>query len=676
MGRVVNSGSTSLVSISHDWEVVSNLIREVGAARDQRTAAARAAAAEGFAGWASNGGFVADREPFNLETWRYLRPLYDAVPRDPAGFDMVVMKSAQGGASTLALLWTIWLGLLGQRQLGYYLPTEAVALTFSTTRFVRLLRRNPDLHRLMGDPDDPRQRRIVNEGSGSTRPIDRSIIHFLHLGGKISTEALPLDALVFDEVQQMPLTDMEKAQERLSASLLGAILRVSTPNFEGGDIHHFFGQSDQRQFHTKCSCPEGIVLASAWDSRRGPLCIDRGNGTSPGVPTEWFFVCPNCGTIIDDPQEGEFVPHNPGVHRVGFAFSQLLSPRTSPALIREKWESRIDTKAYYNRVLGLPYTDPATQPVSLEHLRAAQRSALKWGPIPIRPDVSVAMGIDQMANDNHVVVKARYGDQMQVLWLEVVQGDDPWRRCAAIMREFHVDVCAVEASPNFNEAHRFAKAFPGKVFIVVYHELVDELVNWSDRPTEKMSARRTSEDARSPWTAIVDQYGMMAWSLGKWANYEVETPDARTLVQTIRTREGTRPVMVCQEIFWRDLRHVALVTEPLEGREDERRFRRAVKKIGHDPHFAYANLMADVAFIRDERRCQMLFLHDVDVTAPRQVSPYDQQLRDALPGLFGDSGPRLTCGTCRNRNPKTNFCAPRLLSVTPDLVECYAYDPV
>jgi hypothetical protein len=32
------------------------------------------------------------------------------------------------------------------------------------------------------------------------------------------------------------------------------------------------------------------------------------------------------------------------------------------------------------------------------------------------------------------------------------------------MREFRVSVCAVEANPNFNEAHRFAHEFPGKVF--------------------------------------------------------------------------------------------------------------------------------------------------------------------------------------------------------------------
>jgi hypothetical protein len=285
------------------------------------------------------------------------------------------------------------------------------------------------------------------------------------------------------------------------------------------------------------------------------------------------------------------------------------------------------------------------------------------------------MGIDQMGNDNRVVIKARCDGRMRLLWVEVIQDGDPFRRCAQLMREFHVSVCAVEANPNFNEAHRFAREFPGKVFVVSYKELSDELVNWGDRVIDKVSVRHTTDDARIPYTATVDQYRMMAWSLGKWSAHEIDTPDARTHTQRLRLRGGTRTVAVCQDLLWEDLRHVALVTEPLEGREDERRYRRAVKKIGRDPHLAYANMLADVAYVRDDRRCEMLFPDEPAAATTRGVDPMMQQLYDAFPEMRRPDDVRLTCGTCSEFDSEKEFCRYRGLYVKATEISCDDYCP-
>jgi hypothetical protein len=185
------------------------------------------------------------------------------------------------------------------------------------------------------------------------------------------------------------------------------------------------------------------------------------------------------------------------------------------------------------------------------------------------------MGIDQMGNDNRVVIKARCDGRMRLLWVEVIQDGDPFRRCAQLMREFRVSVCAVEANPNFNEAHRFARDFPGKVFVVSYKELSDELVNWSDRVIDKVSVRHTTDDARIPYTATVDQYRMMAWSFGKWSAHEIDTPDARTRTQrlpcarvpapspSVRTSSGrTCGTLLSSRSRSRDGRTSAAIGEP------------------------------------------------------------------------------------------------------------------
>src|SRR5712692_9838255 len=108
----------------------------------------------------------------------------------------------------------------------------------------------------------------------------------------------------------------------------------------------------------------------------------------------------------------------------------------------------------------------------------------------------------------------------------------------------------------------------------------------------------------------------MSWALGRWTAGEVETPDSRALTQRLRTKKGLEDVPVCKE-FWRHLKAVALVTELRQGKEDERRLRRAVKKLGIDPHFAFANMLMMVAMARAYGTDQMLIPTDEDVEEKR-----------------------------------------------------------
>jgi len=653
---------------------MSHLTRVAARTSNNASRAVAAAGKKRFIDWVICGNFTADREPVNFDLWRYLRPIYEAVPAEPTRLDLVIMKSSQGGATILGLLWSLWLTLRAHCRVGYFLPTADAALKLSADRYIRLVRENPEMHRLMGDPDAPQASRVIDEGSAATRRIGQSILYFTFMGGKITTEALPLDALVFDEVQEMLLSEIEKAEERLAASPLQAIMRVSTANFAGSDIHYFFERSDQREFHTTCRCADGVVLPDAWDSTVGPLCIDRGNGTTPSVPRDPFYFCPRCKTILADVQDGRFIPHAPANPRIGFHWAQMLSPRQTAARILQKWVQRVSTKNFYNRVLGRPYADPNTLPVTQAHLEAAQNPNLTWGP-PLRKEADTFMGIDQMGQLLYIVVKARTRSQMRVVWLEIVEGLDTWRRAGELMKEFHVRVCTVEKLPNFDNAQRFAHDFDGRVFLADYQDLADELVLWGDRPRDRITVRRTESDARTRYTVKIDQYQMMAWSLGKWTNREIETPDARILMQSLRTDRGIERIAICREMFWLHLQRVALVTEYLEGKEDERRFRRAVKKVGIDPHFAFANMLCDVAWVR-RFGTEMILLddhptpNDSQSPAPSR-SPYLAQLMDAMPEKFsqGILDPEriiLTCGECSYFDPKKRYCTLRDVLVAPE----------
>jgi hypothetical protein len=653
---------------------LSELARRAVSATAKLEQAAAAALGQSFFEWACKGCFLADRERLDFERWRYLGPIYEAV-QDPAGLDLVIMKGAQAGASTMSMLVTLWLALRTRSQLAYFLPTADLAHNFSTIRFLKMVRDNPMIHAAMGDPDSPRARRVTNEGSASTRRLLQSVIYFTYVGGLVTTEAMPLDGLVFDEVQGMSLLDIERAEERMSASPLRAVLRVSTPTFPASDIHHFYLGSDQREFHTRCRCTDGVVLADQWDPATGPLCIDRGNGSTPGVPRTPFWVCPRCKTVINNPQDGAYRAHNPRASRVGFHFPQLLSPRWNAAKFLAKWEQHISTQTFFSRVLGKPWADPTTMPITLEHLEAAQDPELRWGPPERNTTDAMYMGIDQMGGENYVVIKGRKGNRMILLHLEIIQSADPWRRCAELMWRYDIAVAVVEALPNFNEAHRFAREHDGRVFVATYQEHQDELVLWGDRVRDSQAVRYSADEIRSPWTASVDQFKMMSWSLARLKNGEVHTPDARALTQSYRSDRGTQVVAICRDVFWPHLLGVALVTEPREGHEDERRYRTAVKKVGSDPHFAYANMLCDVAWVREGRRVEIWLPNDVDSQPERPRDPYREQITAAFPECFIGHNRDLCCRTCVNYVAEQRLCRHRDLLVEPQQPMCDAYIP-
>lgn len=687
-------------------------MQDAGQEARERLGASARARSMSFTRWATTSHFIADREPVNLKEWPHLKPLYDAVPADPTDMDICVMKSSQGGASIWAMLLVLYVALTRRCQLGYFLPTRDHAMIFSNERFLRLCRDNAAIYASLGDLDA--QTRAIaegrtahpDEGSKSIRRVMRSVVFFTYMGGVVTTESLPLDGLVFDEVQEMLLREIEKTEERIAASTLKLRVRVSTANFQGADIDYYFQRSTQEVWTTRCKCPDGVVLADQWDPEHGPLCIRQHNAL-----TYWW--CPVCESQVF-PHEGSYVARNPGHTRRGFHFPQFCSPRQTAASILTKWRERVDTKNFYNRVLGRPFTDPKTQPITEQHLAAAQDSSLSWGPVLGEHDPaagSVVMGIDQMGFDNHVVIACRWYDRMRVLYAEIVKSSDPWVRCAQLMRQYRVRVCAVEALPNFNEAHRFARAHDGRVWVVNYADLIDQMVTWGDRPRDKVSIRKTDEEARARYVATVDQYRMMSWALGQWTTGRVVTPDARGLWQELPGEGGRMvPTQIWRDIFWMHMQRVALVTEEIAGRETERRLRRAVKKIGIDPHFAYTFMLLCVSWVRIFGTEQLLPL---DVLPPNyektftNLSPdveettrgYAAQLQERIEAVDGvgpigtnatqpppvmdglGPGPSMAdlaavCGHCTNYRARDGRCLLREFTVTPELAACDYYQPL
>src|SRR5262245_8019834 len=170
-----------------------------------------------------------DRHPFDWEHHRYLLPLYEAfrvTPGSNDGLQMVILKGAQTGASVFGMLGLIFIALkFPGSWSAYYLPDQAMTQIFSSNRFKPMVESNPLVAPLLGGE------RGESDNSNRLRTLGRSSVSFSYMGGKTSTESLPLLGLMFDEVRRMSPVEMNRAAERISHSPYPIDLKMSTAGY-------------------------------------------------------------------------------------------------------------------------------------------------------------------------------------------------------------------------------------------------------------------------------------------------------------------------------------------------------------------------------------------------------------------------------------------------------------
>lgn len=613
-----------------------------------------------FKDWALSSGLWIDRETFNFTDFPYLEPIYDTPPNnleDLFGYELILRKPAQAGGSIFFLMWLgIYMPLRTTMNLGYYLPDEFTTYAFSDTRYKSMMKNNPDLLQLMEDSQGHR-----DIGSKAIRHLGMSMVMFMYTGMNqtatreqqtMRTEAMPLDCLVFDEVQGMTRGQIEKTMERLSASKLRINGKVSTPKWPEADIDEWFQESDQRHFHTDCKCSDGIDLAEEW-----PNCIARARDGRV------FYRCPHCDTDLPEPWIGKYIKHKPTAIKPGFTWSQCISKRVFPYEMLTAFEDSHDKQNFYNRKLGRPWSNPNEIPISLELLKKIYQDE-DWPRNLSRrekQDGENYMGIDHMGNLNVHVIKQRMpGGYERVKHLEWTEDPDPFKRSAELMDEYGIRYASLEALPNFNEAFQFAKDFPGRVFVVEYAQaaMQGEMLRWMDRDTSDPQAiRKTSDEARNRYVVRAEQYRFMSYSMGKIQDRNVTMPDPHKhpLMQK-RLMHGQWREDNLAALFTKQLMKIALISERKNEKEEKRTNR--VEKIGsEDPHFSYANMCCDVAIARAYGTTRLLTSeidHEQAAIAEqqkeaREKSPDMVQIRSVMPtaGLIV----KETCGACWNFKP-------------------------
>lgn len=579
-----------------------------------------------------------DDRPFDFDAYKHLEDVFE--DEHP---EQVLMAAAQSGKSARLMVRFLRSGIQNWGGMfGYYFPDQPLAAAFSDKRFAPFVKSSPPLKVWLGrsNVDEKGTDHVFSRSYGPTT------FWFMSVRGKTSTEGLPMKGVFFDEVRRMAYGDIQRAEERTSAQVDPLNVKVSTAFYPDSDIHLAFKRGDQRYFHTACSCPEGCVLSLTY-----PNCLADLVGATPllkakvqhaythaGLPYlnmtekqiaqygEAVYLCPRCGDIIVDPRDGWWEEHNPGAWVHSWQMPQLISPTYSAARCLAKAnrpDEPVDVQEIWNSMVGLPYIDRERQPVQPEHLLASVTSEARWA--ALQSDAwrrkfvkNAAMGLDAMGGYNVIVIKQMAPNgKYRTVHLEIIYGDDPWKETARLMDRFDVRVAVIDGEPHWNEAHRFAKAFEGRVWLKVYTASKTAMIDWKDREVAPAGQRKDGGDAKLKYMVHINRTRGLQWSLGRWKRGMNEVPDPVKLMQrlpmqggqvilTAGLRVGTfTAVPICRDVYFKHLQCVAFrkVYASDEEEDNEKRvgggaFKLVADHVGLDPHFAHANLYADVALSR------------------------------------------------------------------------------
>lgn len=365
------------------------------------------------------------------------------------------------------------------------------------------------------------------------------------------------------------------------------------------DIAARFNLGTQHVWMSKCACSQGVDLARAF-----PDCVvdDRRRN-------KLYLRCPKCKYVINDPQNGRYVAHNPGADYTSFHVSQLASKYMPLKTLWDFYHRTTNKAEFFNAKLGLPFIDEENRGVGLGQLRSCVDSTLEWAQ-PGRTS-GCAMGVDVGGGYCYVTIADLSDNKKRIRHVEIIESDNPnyiengkrvtpFKRLRELMREYKVQLCVVDAMPNYDMVIEFAQEFPGKVFACFYSKEAKDVVSWSDRPKAKASIRKAGPLLKFKYYCVLSRYLSIDVALSQWSNQDVICPDPDRLVQMC-FKENTKDLMPEAVMNRAFSMYMRLVKRFTVSNEETGEGRHEWIYSGSDPHFAHSWNYCNVALERMRR---------------------------------------------------------------------------
>lgn len=423
--------------------------------------------------WAVDNKIKLQAGVFSLHSREYqLEPLSSRVRR------IMYMKATQLGFTEMEVLRSLH-GLIHGRYpkgVGYYFPNSDVVEEFGKSRFSPLIQSNRNaigrFVKAAGKKGtDTASLKKINDaflwlrGASQTRKIkDQNV--------SVKTSSIPLDRIVFDELDLMADTDSEftvigKARGRLGDSDLKEECFISNPTTPGFGIDTMWDLSDKRHWFRYCDhCGKHTTCAELFFMEDPERCV-RLRKDKTG-----YIACLSCGAEIPH-YPGEWVPtireNTDYMH--GYQLSQLTSARNDPAEILHEYRNPPeDNLSEIIRLrLGWPHIDSAEK-LTKEDVFSCCDETL--GPKNSH-EGPCAMGLDCMHTKN-IVIGARLPNGNKIIYYMGVitgQGMDAWNEVGDLCHRFNVKSGVIDIRPYEDMARHFQKIHPEiKTWLCEYKE--------------------------------------------------------------------------------------------------------------------------------------------------------------------------------------------------------------
>lgn len=443
---------------------------------------------------------------FSFAGREYLLPMY----RDRAN-ELVIIKGAQLGVSTMAILRSLWAATTFAMSVIYSFPTKGDVSTFTAARINPIIASSTYLKERIQDFDSvgmkqfariPRAEQQRLQALG--QQVGYSTIYFNGAQNTKDATSVDADLLVHDEEDRSDPQTIEEYQSRLYASRFKWLIRLSTPTYPGTGIDRQWSRSNMSHWLITC---EGCGERFEMDFPRNiePASYKE---VLDGHPAR--YKCHKCGKTISEParRNGVWVAERPTVAVHGYSISQMAASWVTAERILEQ-ESRATFKgAFWNLVMARPYQE-GTNAMTREGILARQdEKVVGEGQVFDRFEDSArgltcTMGVD-VGKYLDVVIGTTDKGRPRTLEFKRLGGDSKWDDLNALMVHYAIVNCVIDSQPEDHLAHVFANKWLGRVWRCRYSDGRIKEVKF-DETTHSVSVPRTEILTRSSTELLTER---------------------------------------------------------------------------------------------------------------------------------------------------------------------------
>jgi len=377
------------------------------------------------------------------------------------------IKGAQIGATETLVLRTLHGMIYGMYPQGslYLFPTRKDVQDFSKARFAPLINDNPFIGAHVQEVDSVDVKRVGRgflylRGARSTKNIG---------GAKKSSsqlKSIPVDRIIFDEMDEIEPDMITLAEERISHSSNGEMMYLGTPTIPDYGIDRMYQTSDQRVWMVECKkCGKEASLDLEFpDSIKRRL-----DGTA-------FRCCVHCGAEVY-PRHGRWEAQYPSRSKdmVGWWISQLNSVYVDPTRVLDLYEDPPygDLSEIMNSKLGRAYI-PAENRLTEQDVLAC----CGLEPMLNKHAGPCCMGVDVGTKLHTVIAERKTRDTLKIVKMARV---DSFNDLHDLARDFNVKSAVIDLFPEKRKVVEFGRNENFSVFGCNYVETSSGNITWDEK---------------------------------------------------------------------------------------------------------------------------------------------------------------------------------------------------